>query len=546
MLPSACLNTDLILSRGALLADLISLGVVALAAWFARRQPFPGRTPFRWLMVATLAWLAAKGAELSVASPGCKVFWSEQAWLAILATPTLWLLFLWRYTRPAAEPLRASAVWWLSIAPLAMWLAAATNTWHGLVYTPATGPVGPEPGAAVRYVHGPVFWLAAAYAYGLLAAGMVVAVWAVVRSRSALRRLHAALLALTLLPWVVNLSYLAFGARLFGTDPTPFSFAVVLAVLAWIIRRWNLFDLRPIARGVLLDALADPVLVLDRAGRLIDVNPAAQRLGGAGATGLPLAQWSSLGATLAHAIDSGACGSAGHELHLGGQVFELQCMPVGHADRPLGTLVHLRDVTQRHRSEVRLAQALAERDEQVRAVTRLHEAMQEQALRDPLTGLHNRRALDTFFEIESRRAGAAAQPLCVALIDVDRFKRINDTHGHAVGDEVLTNLAGVLRQLTRATDGVFRFGGEEFLVVLPAAALAQARARLQAMCEAVRAAPLSTSAGPLACTMSVGIAQWEGGGQALHELLRVADAALYRAKAAGRDRVETAEIRQAA
>lgn len=536
---NACLSTELTASPGGLLAVAISLGVLGLAAWLARRHAFPGRTPFWWLQCAALAWLITKGIELSVMAPACKMFWSANAWPAILSTSTLWAVFLWRYTHPAAEPLRSATLTWLAAAPLAMWIAASTNPWHGLVYLPGSRPIGPEPGAPIRYLHGPVFWLAAAYAYVLMVAGVVFAARAAIGSQGALRRLHFGLLGATLVPWLANLSYVAFGVRVFGVDPTPFSFVLVLLLLAWAIQHWHLFDLKPIARSMLLDALPDPVLVLDQSGRVVEVNPAARRLSGAQATGQPLAQWPLVGTALARAIERG---TTGQDLPLDGRVFELQRVALGDASHAIGTLVYLRDVTQRHHSEARLAQALVERDEQVRTVTRLHEAMQEQALRDPLTGLHNRRALETFFERALQHAERGAQTVSVALIDLDRFKRINDTHGHAVGDEVLTALARRLTELTRASDGLFRFGGEEFLLVLPGAGLQAACGLAAALCEAVRARPVPTAVGPLACTMSVGVAEWGRHGDTLHELLRAADAALYRAKAGGRDRVEAAGV----
>ena len=537
MIVDACRHTELVVSPGGLLAVSVALGVTGLAAWMARQQAFPGWRPFWGLQWAALGWLATKGVELTVAAPACKMLWAAHAWPAIMATPTLWAVFLWRYVHPAAEPLRLRTRVGLALAPAAMWLAALTNPWHGWVYAPGSGPVGPQPGAAMRYLHGPLFWLAAAYVYALMMAGVAAVARAALASQGALRRLYAGLLAITLVPWAANLSYLAFGVRVFGAEPTPFSFALALLLIAWSIRRWHLFDLKPVARSVLLDALPDPVLVLDAAGRVVEINPAARRLAGVQATGQALAQWPPIGQALAHAIGPGA---AGGDIHLADQVYEIQCAALGDASRPLGTLVYLRDVTQRHRAQARLAEALAERDHQVRAVTRLHQALQEQALRDPLTGLHNRRALEAFFERESARATRGGQPLCVALVDLDHFKRINDTHGHAVGDEVLTGLARHLQCQARQADGVFRFGGEEFLLVLPATPLRTAYRYLESLRRAVRAQPVETAAGPLGCTMSMGLAEWAGGDQTLHALLQAADAALYRAKAAGRDRVEAA------
>ncbi|MGE0790437.1 MAG: diguanylate cyclase [Sandaracinaceae bacterium] len=152
---------------------------------------------------------------------------------------------------------------------------------------------------------------------------------------------------------------------------------------------------------------------------------------------------------------------------------------------------------------------------------------------DPLTGLPNRRALD---ETVTRRA-AAGLPVGVLLLDLDRFKRINDEHGHAAGDLVLKTLGRLLDAELRGDDEAFRVGGEEVVVLLSDSDHQGARAtaeRLRARL-ARRAIPVGTSAG-LLVTMSVGVAVWAPP-QPFDEALKVADRALYRAKDAGRNRV---------
>ena len=160
------------------------------------------------------------------------------------------------------------------------------------------------------------------------------------------------------------------------------------------------------------------------------------------------------------------------------------------------------------------------------------------AAQDPLTGLANRRQIDLELEAAVAHARRHRLPLCVAVVDVDHFKAVNDRHGHAVGDEVLRRLAHCLASALRAGDHLGRFGGEEFLLVLPATPLAQAglmAERLRAQVEALRPLPAADPA----VTASFGLAGL-GDGEHLSDLLRRADRALYRAKDAGRNRVEIA------
>ena len=128
-------------------------------------------------------------------------------------------------------------------------------------------------------------------------------------------------------------------------------------------------------------------------------------------------------------------------------------------------------------------------------------------------------------------------PISLALIDLDHFKLLNDEYGHLEGDDVLKGVAQHLLDNLRSSDAVFRIGGEEFLLILPRANALEARARLDSICRELAAHPLPTRGGARYVTLSAGLALWPEQGQALDELLQVADAALYQAKHEGRNRV---------
>lgn len=158
------------------------------------------------------------------------------------------------------------------------------------------------------------------------------------------------------------------------------------------------------------------------------------------------------------------------------------------------------------------------------------------ATHDGLTGLWNRRQIDLDLETAVKHAERQGSALCVALVDVDHFKAINDRHGHAVGDEVLKAVAGSLQGSLRAGDQVGRYGGEEFLLLLPATSMAQATALAERLRERLQALQ-SLPPGEPPVTASFGLAAWRAGESAA-DLVRRADQALYRAKGSGRNRVE--------
>lgn len=168
----------------------------------------------------------------------------------------------------------------------------------------------------------------------------------------------------------------------------------------------------------------------------------------------------------------------------------------------------------------------------------LRETLRTQSLRDPLTGLFNRRYLEESLGRELQRCERRGLPLSVLMLDVDHFKRFNDTHGHAAGDALLSQIGRQIEAAVRDEDIACRYGGEEFTLVMPEldAASACARAeRIRCTVEMTTVQHLGQQLGPV--TISVGIATFPGDGHGPHLLLQMADATLYRAKAEGRNRV---------
>jgi diguanylate cyclase (GGDEF)-like protein len=175
--------------------------------------------------------------------------------------------------------------------------------------------------------------------------------------------------------------------------------------------------------------------------------------------------------------------------------------------------------------QVALARHAAERD------------LREQVTIDSLTRLHNRRFLDERLPIEISRARREGQTLSVVMIDVDNFKQLNDTQGHDAGDQVLQLIASTLRGAVRASDLACRYGGEEFTVVMPGVDAHGAAQKMRSICAMLRESPITYRGAYLTFTVSAGVAEIPAAGGSPEGVLRAADAALYRAKQAGRDRV---------
>jgi diguanylate cyclase (GGDEF)-like protein len=180
-----------------------------------------------------------------------------------------------------------------------------------------------------------------------------------------------------------------------------------------------------------------------------------------------------------------------------------------------------------------LSAVIGERGRAVEATQRLLHDLREQTIRDPLTSLYNRRFLQDYLPREILRATRERAPLAVIMIDLDRFKRINDSAGHQAGDRVLVDVAALLKRHVRGSDIACRYGGEEFAVVLPKTTLESALRRSEEIRSAISDEPDRLRG----VTASLGVALCPAHAIDAEALLRAADRALYEAKRAGRNQV---------
>ena len=185
-----------------------------------------------------------------------------------------------------------------------------------------------------------------------------------------------------------------------------------------------------------------------------------------------------------------------------------------------------------------LATTVAEHIALALASLKLRETLKLQSVRDPLTSLYNRRHMEECLERELKKTKRTHRSLGAIMIDLDHFKQVNDTFGHQAGDAVLKTLAKFLRHRTRAGDVVCRYGGEEFLIIMPEAALQDTVERAERLRNDVRNIEFQHRGQALGMvTLSIGVAAYPDHGPTSEFLLQAADEALYRAKAEGRDRV---------
>jgi diguanylate cyclase (GGDEF)-like protein/PAS domain S-box-containing protein len=522
---------------GALMITAVISAVVAFIAW--QRRATPGGAPLALLMLAVTEWALVSGLEAAAVGQAAKILWSKLEYVGNNSTAVFLLIFAMRHTG-RDKWLTRHNVGLLWVIPILNMVAAATNEWHGLIWTGFTP--GPNGTNLLIYHHGPWFWFVIASIYAYVSAATLLFVRSVLRPSILHRRQAILILIASAPPWIGSIVYLSDLSPIPGLNVIPMSFMITGLVLLGSIFRFHLFDLVPVARDTLVESMSDGLLVLDAQNRIVDVNPAAQQLLGANSSCIGksaeqvLAKWPDL-VNLSRASED-----AQTEVLLdngGPRYFDVRITSLqDRHGRFAGQFIDLRDITQRHLATTGLEQANARLVAQLEVIDLLRAQLQEQAIRDELTGLFNRRYLQETLPRELSRAARGAYPVAVVMMDIDRFKAINDRYGHKAGDLILQAVGELLHAQIRCEDIACRYGGEEFVLVFPALPLEHAYRRAEQLRLSFEALRVEYEGAELSTTISAGVAVFPNHGETDEDLLRAADQALYAAKAAGRNCVK--------
>ena len=346
---------------------VMAAALSATLAFFAwRRRPASGATPLALLMLAVAEWTLAYAWEVGSPNPQTKHLWAQMQYLGIVTVPVAWLAFVFQYTgRGKWLTRRNMAV--LVVEPLLILLLVRTNDGHKLIWRDTSLIAS---GFPLSYTYGVGAWGNIAYSYLLLLIGTFLLLQALVRSPRVYRRQVVTLLIGALAPWVGNALYISSLNPFPHLDLTPFAFTLTGLLVTWGLFRFRLLDIVPVAREAVVESMSDGVMVLDVQNRIVDLNPAAQRIIGrsvAEAIGQPAAQvWPGRpdlverygDVTVAHAEvvldEEGAQ-----------RTYDLHISPLyDRRSRLTGRLVVLRDITERKWAE----EALRRRAEELAAL----------------------------------------------------------------------------------------------------------------------------------------------------------------------------------
>ncbi|MEL6775971.1 MAG: diguanylate cyclase [Cyanobacteria bacterium J06597_16] len=522
---------------------------VALTAW-TRRALAPATRPFTSLLIAIAAYAitAAVGSSFLTLRPS--IFWATLEYVASNSVIALYLTFTLHFSELGPwlnHWRRRSLIWALPIFNMGL---VATNHWHSLVWSDFVLPTSRS--GAIDFHHGALyFWIAACFYSYVITGTLLVA--RVALNASSLYRKQAFTIMLSALPPILAGTLYVLDLVPPTLNVLPMSFAVTGIVYFASLFYCRLFDLLPIARDVLIERMSDGVLVLDGDGRVIDMNSVAGRYTHQAGSliGQPLAQvmrdWPDI---ISH------CRSEDKFIkvlivrpHLPCHLEITVTRLYNRQQRSIGRLLVIRNITEQQQNQLQIEQSNTELKRQLKEIQTLRDQLKEQAIRDGLTRLFNRRYFEETLPAEIDKANRAQQPLSIMLLDIDYFKKVNDTYGHLAGDQALRMFASIIQKHIRSSDIACRYGGEEFVVAMPNMTQKEACQRANNIRLAFKKTVITFEEHRFQATVSIGLGslpqvtnhpnQLSQNQLNQNQLLEKIDQALYSAKANGRDRVET-------
>ncbi len=498
---------------------LLSIAIISFLTFYSwRGRKTAGAIEFFWLMLCISVWLVILFLEQALPNQQHREVLHSLRFVGVSFTPVAFFIFIVTYTGQDSWLTRQRSLI-LFIFPCITQIIVWTNPHHGWFAQVLPATVLKTDITMGKWSPGPWFWIHAIYSYGLLLLSLVLILRSLSRSFHAYRMQAIALVIGSLPPLVVSIL-----ATLQWIQPVVsymfYAFAFMGVIFAWGIFRHRLLNLVPVAHSALFDVTSDGMLAIDAVGQIVEVNPAMEHLLDLSAgqlIGRPFNEALSEWGPLAENLQDPACLQIefSHQRKNTEQHYDLRTFPLknrhGHET---GKLAILREIT---------------------ALKRAQNALQEMAITDPLTGIHNRRYFFQAAQRELKRTIRYKHPLTAIMVDIDHFKHVNDTCGHADGDEVLRSVAQCLQRNVRQIDILCRYGGEEFAILLSETNIEQAMQTAERIRLEIENLSLIFGNTAIAITISLGLAEFQHT-ENLDQLLRHADKALYEAKHAGRNK----------
>lgn len=446
-------------------------------------------------------------------------FWVRIQYLGIPLVGPFWLIMTARLSgsdKWLKHPFEIT----LFIIPALTLFLNWTNDWHHLYYT-HLAIRETQPFMTLNIGHGPWYWVHQIYHNLCIFTGIIFLVKMIAHSPKAFRLQIWVLLLASLSPWVGYMIYLT-GNSPYHLDLTALFLVIWAPVFFIAVTRFKVIDLVPVARDIVFEHMKECVIVVDQQNRLVDFNAAVA------------ATFSGLSPRDIGSNIESVFLQYPEIVHVLNQPQENRRLRIDKNGETIFYQYSMTEMKNSHNRPIGKTLILMDISEQVR----LMESLQKLAAYDELTQLYNRHSLIELGMQELEHAVVAQHPFSLMELDLDHFKEINDTYGHAAGDDVLKALAAVFRECLRKTDIAGRYGGEEFIIILPETDQSSAWLIAERIRQRFEKQEIHFGKQIIRVTASIGLTSYHRvNHETLEEIIRIADLRLYLAKEHGRNRV---------
>lgn len=510
------------------LLSLYLVLAVILAQYFAAYFYSKGRTSYRkafsGMVFCVSIYLFGYLMIINNDSLEEMIFWNQIQYLGLPFISVLWLTVALLYTK-VIDSLNTKRVLLIFTVPVITVFMRLTNFWHHLFYTELE--LKSYFGHYTLYMERGI-WYYINITYTLLCLLLTVITYLVgyFKLKTLSRSHFLVFLFASLLP-LIGVSLIIFAFREWSVDYTAFLIPVSLLIISYGILRYDFLEIRTLARETIFENNFAGMVVLGPGNRIVDYNKAAEKFFASlnislnySSTERVLAREPKLLEVFESEVNRELSMVINGELRF----FEIDAVPLG-ATRDGNTrmLKAIRDVTE-------------ERE--------IQERLRFLATTDSLSGLYNRAEFMNLAQMEFERAVRDKEEVSLLIMDLDNFKAINDTFGHAAGDEVIREMGKIIKTSFRKTDIAGRIGGEEFAVVLKDASLEEAAKKAEQLRETIAGQKVVCGNHEIGFAVSIGVAANRIDTDVIYDIaetLKMADNALYKAKAMGRNLVATFE-----
>jgi diguanylate cyclase (GGDEF)-like protein/PAS domain S-box-containing protein len=522
-----------------LYALLLTLSAVLswiILAYSCRMRTSPGAFGLIIYTGATMWWAITYAVHWLFFAQMENFLWLDLTYLGVVGVPVGFLIFSASITNRATWLIPRRS-YLLFIEPIITIILLFTDPYHGLFFGGNR-----QSGSDVILSGGIWYRVNVFYLYVLIALALLFLIQSYFKSGPLQKRQIGIILGGSCIALITNIMVLQRFNPFPDLDLTPMAFSLTSLVYAYGLFIYGILDIIPVARNLVIETMADGVLVVDSNFRIVDVNYAFIQL-------LSLQSFEPRGQKISQILpgweelikknNSGQNIKETLQIHPEGlQFVELHMTSLSNKnDKPTGYVIVIRDISERVNAENQLKRSNVLLNIQLEKVAEMQEQLREQANRDPLTGLYNRRFLDFALSQEILDAEQKGEEVSIIFCDIDHFKIINDQFGHLVGDAVLQSIANILLSTIREDDIACRMGGDEFIIVLPRTTIQVAENRALELIQRISNYDFSSPDIKPCIQLSVGVVCYPQHGADRDELFRAADVALYQAKSRGRNQV---------